>query len=73
MYFEDFGIGQKFITSSRRVTETDITDFIQLTGISSPLFMDEEFAKKSIHKGRIAPGPLTFSFAMGSVHAIRDI
>ena len=65
MYFEDFKIGQKFTTLTRTITDTDITDFVELTGISSPLFMDEGFAKKSIHKGRIAPGPLTFSFAMG--------
>ena len=65
MYFEDFKIGQKFTTLTRTITDTDITDFVELTGISSPLFMDEEFAKKSIHKGRIAPGPLTFSLAMG--------
>jgi len=65
MYFEDFEIGQKFTTLSRTITETDITDFVKLTGLYSPLFLDEEFAKKSIHKERIAPGPMTFSFAMG--------
>ena len=65
MYFEDFEIGHKFTTFARTITETDITDFVKLTGIYSPLFVDEEFANKSIHKGRIAPGPLTFSFAMG--------
>ncbi len=65
MYFEDFEIGQRFTTSARTVTETDITDFVRLTGLYNPLFMDEEFAKKSVHKGKIAPGPLTFSLAMG--------
>ena len=65
MYFEDFEIGQKFTTPARTITETDIVNFVSITGIFSPLFMDEEFAKKSIHKGRITPGPLTFSLAMG--------
>ncbi|MFH2012970.1 MAG: MaoC/PaaZ C-terminal domain-containing protein [Pseudomonadota bacterium] len=65
MYFEDFEIGQKFTTLSRTITEKDIKDFVELTGLYSPLFLDEEVAKKSIHKGKIAPGPLTFSFAMG--------
>lgn len=65
MYFEDFEVGQKFTTSTRTVTEADITDFMKLTGIHSPLFTDDQFAKNSIHKGRITPGPLTFSLATG--------
>jgi len=65
MYYEDFEVGQRFLTSSRTITETDIINFVGLSGISNPLFIDEEYAKKSIHKSRIAPGPLTFSIAMG--------
>ena len=65
MYYEDFQVGQKFATSTRKVTGGDIETFLQLTGVKNPLFTDEEFAKKSIHKGRITPGPLTFALASG--------
>lgn len=65
MYFEDFYVGRKFTTSTRKVAEKDIETFLQLTGVKNPLFTDEEFAKKSIHKGRITPGPLTFALASG--------
>jgi len=65
MYFEDFEVGQKFLTSGRKVEENDIVDFIKLTGIYSPLFVDGEFARKSIHGGKITPGPMIFSLAMG--------
>ena len=65
MYYEDFKTGQRFTTSARTVTETDLVDFMRLTGLHSPLFTDDEFAKKSGHKGKIIPGPLTFSLSMG--------
>ena len=67
IYFEDFEVGQSFTTLGRTITEGDIVNFVGLAGVYSSLFMDEEFAKKNIHGGRIAPGPLTFSFAMGLV------
>ncbi len=65
MYFEDFEVGQEFTTSTRTVTEKDIGIFLELTGIDNPLFTDEEFARKSVHKGKITPGPLTFALSSG--------
>ena len=63
--WEDFKVGDKFVTPSVTVTETHIVNFGCLTGDWYPLHFNEEFAKKTIFKGRIAHGPLTFSFAIG--------
>ena len=51
MYFEDFETGQKFTTLARTITETNITDFVKLTGIYSPLFVDEEVCKEEHPQG----------------------
>lgn len=66
-YFEDLEVGDKFTTSCRTITETEIINFVGLSGIINPLFLDEEFAKKSLYQSRIAPGPLTFILAMGLI------
>ena len=63
--WEDFNVGEKFITPSVTVTETHIVNFGCLTGDWYPLHFNEEYAKKTIFKGRIVHGPLTFSLAIG--------
>jgi len=65
-YFEDFRIGDKFVTPSKTITEGAITVMIGLAGFTIPLFNDEEYAKKTPFGGRIAPGRLTL-FVMGGL------
>lgn len=65
MYFEDYEIGSKFVTSARTVTETDIVNFAGLSGDWFPLHTDEEYARKTVFKGRVAHGMLTLSIASG--------
>ena len=43
----------------RTVTETDIVQYSQVSGDDNPLHVNEEFAKQTIFKGRIAHGMLT--------------
>lgn len=64
-YFEEFDIGEEFITPSRTVTEADIVNFAGISGDYNPLHTDEEYAKKTIHQGRIAHGGLITSIATG--------
>ncbi|MBU7031164.1 MAG: MaoC family dehydratase N-terminal domain-containing protein [Theionarchaea archaeon] len=64
-YFEEFAIGETFTTQGRTVTECDITRFAGLSGDYNPLHIDEEFARRSQFKGRIAHGALTFSILTG--------
>ena len=65
MYFEDFDVGRKFSTSTRTILDEDIKNFFELSRIRNRLFTDDEYIKKSIHKGKIIPGPLTFILATG--------
>lgn len=55
-YFEEFKIGEEFISPGRTVTESDIVSFAGLSGDYNPLHTNEEFAKESVYKGRIAKG-----------------
>jgi len=65
LYFEDFKIGEEFTSPRRTVTEADIVNFSGLSGDFNPLHTDEEYAKNTIFKGRIAHGALTFSIMTG--------
>ena len=60
-YFEDFNIGDSFITVSRTVTEADVTIFAGLSGDYNQLHTDEEYAKKTVFGGRVAHGFLVES------------
>ena len=66
MYFEDLPVGRVFKTIGRTVTEADIVNFINCTGMSEVLFMNIEFLKEeSDIKQRLAPGALSYCFAEG--------
>ncbi len=67
MYFEDFELGQEFLTRSRTITEADVINFAGLSGDYNPLHTDEEFAKKTIFGARIAHGLLGLSIASGLI------
>jgi 3-hydroxybutyryl-CoA dehydratase len=47
---------------SKTVTEADIVLFAGITGDTNPVHLDEEFAKPTMFKGRIAHGMLTAGF-----------
>ena len=67
-YWEDFTVGEEVVTSAITVTEVHLVNWAGLTMDFYPLHMDEEYAKKTIFKGRIAHGPLTFAIAIGLVY-----
>jgi len=67
MYFEDFEVGQKYITKGRTITETDLILFSGISGVYSPLHLDEEYCKNTIFKRRIAHGPLILAISNGLV------
>ena len=65
-YFEDLPLGRTFQTIGRTITEADIVNFINTTGMTEVLFMNMEFlAEESDIKGRVAPGALGYTFAEG--------
>ena len=65
-FYEDLPIGRTFRTIGRTVTEADIVNFINCTGMTEVLFIDLEFlANESDIKGRVAPGALAYTMAEG--------
>ena len=64
--FEEFHAGEKYETGRRTITEHDILTFVNLVGLTEPLFLDMEYIRKeSLYGERIAPGSLTFGMAEG--------
>jgi len=57
------------LSSHRRtITETDIVNFVNLTGLHEPPFIDMEWVKETmpgIHNQRFAPAPFLISLGMG--------
>jgi acyl dehydratase len=64
--FEDLPVGQQFKTIERTVTEADITNFVNCTGMVEVLFTNLEIlAHESDIKRRLAPAALVYAFAEG--------
>ena len=60
-YLEDLSIGQS-ASYTRTITESDIQQFGAVSGDLNPLHFDEDYAKTTIFRGRIAHGMLSASF-----------
>lgn len=65
MYFEEFSVGKKIVTSERTVTSDDIMKFADLTGDNNRIHTDAEFSKTTPFGQRIAHGLLGLSIASG--------
>lgn len=57
--FEDYKVGEKFISPGRTITETDIVMFAAFTGDWHPLHTNVDYAAKTPFGERIAHGMLT--------------
>jgi acyl dehydratase len=64
-YYEDFALGDEFITPGRTITEADVTLFAGLTGDYNRLHTDAEYMRDSIFGERIAHGLLGLSLVNG--------
>ena len=58
LYFDDFLVGQKFVTKARTITETDIVNFAGLSWDHNQLHTDAEYAASTPFGRRIAHGLL---------------
>ena len=58
LYFEDFHVGQKFVTKARTITETDIINFAGVSWDHNQLHTDAEYAAGTPFGRRIAHGLL---------------
>ncbi len=59
-YFEDLKIGMS-AEYEKRIGEAEVVKFAELTGDTNPVHLDEEFAKGTMFKTRIAHGMLSAS------------
>jgi len=66
-YFEEFTVGERFVTLRRTITEADIVSFAALTGDYNPLHIDAEFGKETQFGERIAHGMLGASYSVGLI------
>jgi acyl dehydratase len=63
-YFEDYHVGERFISPARTVTEADIHAYASFTGDWHPMHTDIEAAKKGPFGERIAHGMLVLSLGI---------
>ena len=61
MFYEDISIGQS-AEFAKTVTVADILGFAEISGDRNPVHLDEDFAKATSFRGRIAHGLLSASF-----------
>ena len=63
---DELEVGQS-ATYERTVGEDDIVRFAEISGDDNPVHLDEEFAAKTLFKGRIAHGMLAAAFISTTV------
>ncbi|QDL38599.1 MaoC/PaaZ C-terminal domain-containing protein [Rhodoferax sediminis] len=68
-YFEDFEIGQEFVSPARTVTSTDIVNFACLTGDFNEVHTNFEYCKTTPFGEPIAHGPLVYGIMGGLQYA----
>ena len=64
-YYEDYAVGDEFITPGRTVTEADVVMFAALTGDYNRIHTDAEYMRESIFGERIAHGLLGLALVNG--------
>ena len=63
--YEDLEVDVEHKSSGRTVTEADVVNFAGLSADYNNMHIDEEFAKKTVFKTRVAHGMLVTSMATG--------
>nr|WP_296772090.1 MaoC/PaaZ C-terminal domain-containing protein [Rhodococcus sp. (in: high G+C Gram-positive bacteria)] len=64
--FEDFTVGDSFVTGGRTITETDVVNFSVWTGDMLPSHIDRHWSEQhSLHGRRVANGLLVISYTLG--------
>lgn len=67
-YYEDYQIGEMWVSRARTITETDVVMFSAFSGDWYPLHTDKEYAANTQFKQRIAHGMLILSVSTGLLH-----
>jgi acyl dehydratase len=64
--WQDLHVGQRLRTFRRTVTETDLVQFIAVTGMLEAIFIEEGYEGAAM-SGRPVPGALTYSLIEGFI------
>ena len=65
MFYEDFEVGQKYVTRTRYISGSEIQLIVGIMGATNPLFLSEEIAKNKGYEGMISPGVVISAYAFG--------
>ncbi len=65
-YWQELETGMRFATQRRTLTETDLVNFISVTGMLETIFIDATFEGGAI-RGRPVPGALTYTLIEGLI------
>jgi 3-hydroxybutyryl-CoA dehydratase len=63
-HWQDIEVGARYRTINRTVTETDLVNFISVTGMLETIFIDATFETGAI-KGRFVPAALSYTLIEG--------
>jgi acyl dehydratase len=72
LYFDDFHVGQKFVTKARTVTEADVVNFAGLSWDHNQLHTDAEYAAGTGFGRRIAHGILGIAIHSGLAYQFTE-
>jgi acyl dehydratase len=68
-FYDDFEIGQEFVSPARTVTQTDIVNFACLSGDFNEVHTNFEYCKTTQFGEPIAHGPLVYAIMGGLQYA----
>ncbi|MFX1451326.1 MAG: MaoC family dehydratase [Promethearchaeota archaeon] len=57
----------KEVEISKTITEEDVRKFVEISGDDNPIHLDEEFAKRTIYRRRIAHGLLSLGLVSAAL------
>ncbi|MEE3853017.1 MaoC/PaaZ C-terminal domain-containing protein [Gordonia sp. LSe1-13] len=68
-YFDEFEVGDVYVTGSRTITTTDIVNFACLSGDFNEVHANWEYARTTPFGEPVAHGPLVYAIAAGLGYA----
>jgi 3-hydroxybutyryl-CoA dehydratase len=69
-YWEEIQIGASYVSEEMNIAEDEVFQFASLSGDFMPLYLDEEFAKRTIYGQRIVHGMLVQAKIIGMSHEL---
>ena len=64
-FYEDFELGDKFVTRTRFITGSEIELIAGLVGVTNPIFQSREMAQRKGFEEKITPGAVISAYAFG--------